>query len=688
MSYRVGVDIGGTFIDFCFFNQETKELFTLKILTTPDNPGAEVMTGLKLAEERNGVAPSQISHFIHGTTVGVNTVIMGNGASLALFATENFNDVLELARLRVPETYSLLSFRADPLVPRDLVFPIGERMRSDGTALRALDRASVVAAVQAARAKGVAGIVVSFINSYRNSEHEEQAKAIVQELAPELFVFTSVEIWPVIREYERTTTAVINGYVHPRVSRYITRLQQALRDHGVQGEPFITKSNGGIMSAELGKTNCVGMLLSGTASGVTGAAFLARKAGVDHALTLDIGGTSADVAVIDHGQPHYAIGEKVGQHTLHVPAVAVSSIGEGGGSVAWVDDFGVLKVGPESAGSTPGPACYGSGGSRATLTDAFAVCGLIGQESLAYGAISIDRALAVQAVDAVAARLGWTVERTAQAVIDVAISGMFLEINKLVARHGIDLREFTLLAFGGAGPMLAPMLARELGIPSLLIPPRPGVVSALGGLVADVRNDFIASLYRTLSAEALPAMAAGFAALKADADGWLKNEQHIEGEARHHLSADMNYAGQSFEIEVPLQAEWIAGNDIAAIREAFHTRHDQLYAYRDDTAHVHVVNLRLVATANGSKPEIEAAALVEGQAKPARHVAVNLDGKAVDAGLYLRDALLPGQTFAGPAIVLQSDTTSCIPAGFDARIDAYGNIVLLNRAACEGITLQ
>ncbi|WP_134495287.1 hydantoinase/oxoprolinase family protein [Microvirga pakistanensis] len=676
MTFRVGVDIGGTFIDFCFFNEKTKELSTLKVLTTPDNPGSEVMTGLKLAHERMEIAPETISHFIHGTTVGVNTVIMGNGAKLALFTTAAFEDVLELARLRMPETYSLMSFRADPLVGRDAVFPISERIRSDGSIARPLDRASVQAAVRGAREKDVAGIIISLINSYRNPEHEREVKRIVQELAPDLFVFTSTEIWPVIREYERTTTAAINGYVHPKVEHYITRLQGALKKLGVLGEPLITKSNGGVMTAELGKANCVSMLLSGTASGVMGAAFLARNAGIDHVLTIDIGGTSADVAVINHGEPHYATGEKVGQHTLHVPAVAVSSIGEGGGSIAWVDDFGVLKVGPESAGSTPGPACYGRGGTRATITDAFAVCGLIGQESIAYGAISINPELARKAVSEIADKLGWTVELTAKTIIDVALSGMYLEINKLVARHGIDIRDFTLLAFGGAGPMLAPMLARELGIPRVMIPLSPGVVSALGGLVADIRNDFIASLYLPLTEETLPKMAEGFATLQQDANTWLRNEQKFEGPANYLLSADMRYAGQSFEIEVPLDSEWIANNNVEAIRDAFHAAHERLYAYRDIEAEVHIVNLRTVVTASGPKPELAIAPLVEGSAQPTREAAVVFDGTPTTAGLYLRDDLKPGQTFVGPAIVLQSDTTSCIPAGFKAQVDAWGNIQL------------
>lgn len=676
MTHRVGVDIGGTFIDFCFFDEQTQALATLKVLTTPDNPGAEVITGLRLAAERLGVNPAEISLFIHGTTVGINTVIMGNGARLALFATNAFEDVLELARLRMPETYDLMSFRAAPLVSRDRVFPITGRIRSDGSEAEPLDRASVERAIENARAAGAEGIIISLINAYRNAAHEIEVKQMVEALAPDLFVFTSTEIWPVIREYERTTTAAINGYVYPKVSNYITRLQGALKDLGVPGEPLITKSNGGIMTAELGKANCVSMLLSGTASGVIGAAFLAGSAGIDHVLTIDIGGTSADVAVIDDGRPHYATGEKVGEHTLHVPAVAVSSIGQGGGSIARVDDFGVLKVGPESAGSTPGPACYGRGGIAATITDAFAVCGLIGQQSLAYGVIEIDRDRARAAVGAVAERLGWTMERTAQAIIDVAISGMFLETNKLIARHGIDIRDYTLLAFGGAGPMLAPMLARELGIPKVMIPARPGVVSALGGLVADIRSDFITSLYLPLEDATLPNVVTGFDVLREKADLWLRQEQKFDGPADYLLSAELRYAGQSFEVETELDEAWIAMGDLAAMRGAFHAAHERLYAYRDEKAAIHIVNLRLVVRASGPKPELRAMPLVEERAVPNGEVEVIIAGQRVNAGLFLRDDLRPGQIFDGPAVVLQSDTTSCIPEGFTVAVDAWGNLQL------------
>jgi len=302
MTYRVGVDIGGTFIDFCVFDTETQALSTLKVLTTPAEPGAEVMQGMARLAADHGVEPAEIESFIHGTTIGVNTVIQRKGARMALFTTENFADVLEVARLRMPESYSLFSMRPEPLVTRDRVFGIAERMRADGSIQTPLDAASVKTAIVAAKELGAEGIIVSLLHGWRNPAHETAVAEIIRETAPELFVFTSNEIWPVIREYERTTTAVINGYIHPRVAKYLGSLQDALKESGVSAEPLVTKSNGGVMSAELGKSSCVNMVLSGTASGVMGGAHVARSCGVGNAITLDIGGTSADVAVVIDGR--------------------------------------------------------------------------------------------------------------------------------------------------------------------------------------------------------------------------------------------------------------------------------------------------------------------------------------------------------------------------------------------------
>ena len=435
---------------------------------------------------------------------------------------------------------------------------------------------------------------------------------------------------------------------------------------------MVTKSNGGVMGTELGKTACVNMLLSGTASGVMGAAFLARQAGLANALTLDIGGTSADVALVIDGAPQFGTGETIGEFPLFIPSVSVTSIGDGGGSIAWVDGFGVLKVGPESAGSTPGPACYGRGGTRATITDAMAVCGFLGHMPLAYSSVTMDRARAEAAIAALADPMGMALQETAEAIIKVAISNMFVEVNKLLGRYGVDPGDFALMPFGGAGPMLGCLLARELGMARVMIPRRPGVVSALGGLIADVKNDFVSTIFLDLEASAAAPLQTTGAILRDRAETWLREGQGFAGTATRHFLADMRYRGQSFEIEVPLEEAWIEVGDVAAVVAAFHRRHVEVYDFADEDADVQIVNLRLVIIGATAPPVFPAAPRAAGAAARLRDVPVWHDGTLTPMALYLRDDLLHGHRLSGPAIIAQEDTTICIPAGFAGEVDAMG----------------
>jgi N-methylhydantoinase A len=676
MAYRVGVDIGGTFTDFCAFDEGTNELHTLKVLSTPEEPGSEVMQGISQLEQRFGVAPSSISYFTHGTTVGVNTVIQRKGVRLCLFTTEDFVDVLEIARLKMPDPYDLHSKRPDPLITKDRVFPVKERMRGDGTVDTPVDEASVVAALERAKTMGAEGIVIAFINAYRNPAHEHEVKAVLGRIAPDVPTFCSTDVWSIIREYERTTTAVIHGYVQPRVSHYLGSLQRALRAAGVPAEPLVTKSNGGVMSAELGKTACAQMILSGTAAGVIGASFVSELSGFENTMSLDVGGTSADVAFIREGLPQYGVGEMIGQFPIYIPTVAVTSIGAGGGSLAWVDDLGVLKVGPESAGSSPGPACFGRGGTRPTITDAFVVLGYIGQFDLGHSAIEIDVALARSAVETVAERIGRSVEATAQAVIDIAVSGMYMEVSKLVSHYGVDPRDYAMQAFGGAGPMMACFLAKELGMTHVVVPTTPGVLSALGGLIADIKNDFISTVFLDLDETVVPTIQSGYAALEEQALRWLREEQGYDGVHRWVYSADMRYRGQSFEIEAVLDAADVKNGNVENMAESFHREHEQVYEYADHDAEVQVINLRLVIIGTSPKPRFPKFELVDSEAEPARHIDVFMSGEQAVVPLYARAAMQPGQYFAGPAVIAQSDCTTCVPAGFTGRVDAYGNIIL------------
>ncbi len=673
--WKIGVDIGGTFIDFCALETRSGRVASLKVLTTPEDPGAELMTGLTLLAEREGLAPETVTRFVHGTTVGINTIIQRKGATLALLTNAGFEDVIELARLRMPETYSLFCARPDQLIRRDMVFGIPARLRSDGTETVAPDMAAVATAVASAVAKGAVGIVVAFLHAWRDDAQEARVKAEIARLAPELFVFTSAEVWPVIREYERTTTTILNAYVHPRVSGYLTALEDRLAARGVPARAMLTKSNGGLMNAAEGKRSCVNMLLSGTASGVIGAAWLARQAGETRVLTLDIGGTSADFALIIDGDAQFGTGELIGEFPLYIPSVSVSSIGIGGGSIATVDDRGVLRVGPESAGSTPGPACYGRGGENATVTDAMVVCGWLGHSQMAYGQLKMETGLARAAVGRLAEKLGRSLEETAQAILDIAVSEMFVEVEKLASRAGVDLRDFTLMPFGGGGPMLGAFLARELGMARVMAPRRPGVVSALGGLVADLRGDFIRTLFADLTDDLAPTLRDAFAAMAAEGRNWLAAQGHA-GAADLEMSADMRYAGQSYEIEVGLDPKWVTTGDLAAVAAGFHETHQRLYDFYDPDGRIEIVNLRLSAIGAGPALAFPEAEEVEAPARAERRIPVYTGGAIETIGLYLRDALMPGGGFSGPAVVAQEDTTFAIPAGARAHVDRHLNLHL------------
>ncbi len=676
MGYRVGVDIGGTFTDFCVFDEDSGTLETLKVLSRPDRPGAEVTTGLAEITERYGIKPAEVSYFTHGTTVGVNTVIQRKGTALCLFTTENFEDVLEVARLKMPDPYDLFSARPEPLVTRDRVFGIKERILVDGSVDMPVDEDSVLEAIKGVRAVGGEAVVVALLHAYRNPEHERWVAGIIRSEAPELDVILASEVWPVIREYERTVTAVVAGYVQPRVAFYLGALQEALAKAGVPAEAMITKSNGGVMTAEAGKTDCAQILLSGTASGVIGAASVARQTGAKAAMSLDIGGTSADVAVIMNGEPSYGVGEVIGEFPIHIPTVSVTSIGEGGGSIAWVDGQGLLKVGPESAGSTPGPACYGRGGERATITDALVVLGFLGNAALGYSAVRMEPERARAAVGEIADQLSMGLEETAEAIVRVAVSGMYLEVSKLVSRHGIDPRELSLIAFGGAGPMLACWLARELDMREVVVPRVPGVLSAFGGLIADIKNDFIQTVYLDLDQGAVETMQQGFGDLARRAMRWIREEQGFEEDVSMFPSADIRYRGQSYEIDTPIDAAWIETGDVAAIAEAFHRQHEALYDHADPEAELQVINLRLVVTGQPPKPVFAPAPKADGEIVAGGRAEVFLDGAKREAEVFARADMAAGHRIAGPAIVTQDDCTTCVLAGYRGRVDEAGNLIL------------
>ncbi|HEY8613986.1 MAG TPA: hydantoinase/oxoprolinase family protein [Roseomonas sp.] len=680
MQVMIGVDIGGTFADFVALDTSSGRVMTLKVLTTPSSPGQDVAAGLRhLAEGRLDL--SAVGRFVHGTTVGVNTIIQRRGARLALFTTAGFTDMLELARLRMADPYNLFCERPAPLIPRERVFGIRERMSATGETLEAPEEADVAAAVAAARATGCEGIVISFLHAWRKPLHEEQVAAVITRLDPAMTVFRGSEIWPAIREYERTTTAVLNAYVHPRTAVYLDRVGAELKEAGIAAPLLLTTSAGGTMTAEAGRRDCVGMLLSGTASGVVGAGVVARAAAEPAVLTLDIGGTSADIALLEDGKPSFATGHAIGEFPLAITTVAVTSSGQGGGSIVSVDAQGVLQVGPESAGSTPGPACFGRGGTRMTVTDAALLCGILGHGELGFGAIAPDAALAEDAARPLAERLGIDTPALAEGVLSVAISGMLVPIEQLLARAGLHASELTLMPFGGAGPMLGALTAEAAGMTRVLVPAVPGTLCALGALAAPIRRDTMRTVLLPLEAEAWPGMHATLDELAAEARQAAEAMAGTgSGETRIVLAADLRYRGQSFELTVPMPAD----TDAAGLAQLFHAAHEKNFGHAEESAPVQVVSLRASAFRPAPAIDMPRAGVVPKVAQPSGRAQVFLGGGWRDTALFERADLAPGAAFEGPAIVTQADCTILVPPDWQAEVDGLRNLLLQRGAAAAG----
>ena len=675
--YRLGIDIGGTFTDFCLLDEVTGELLGFKSPTQPDDPGRGVLKGLEAFAAEHRFDPRDIAYLVHGTTIAVNTVIQRNGAALGLLVTSGFGDVLEIQRLRLPSPVNFTATRPRPLIPRYRVGEVTERILADGTVDTPLDRERLAAeARRLVEREGAEALVVSLLNAYRAPQHEADAKKVLAELYPGVPVTCSHEVWPQIREYERTIVTILGAYVRPRVVRYLETLERALAAVGVRVPLYITKSNGGVTTARDARQATAETLLSGPASGVIGASYVCHLAGYDDLITLDMGGTSADIALVRGGQPVYSTDEVVGDFPVVIPAVGVSSIGAGGGSIAWLDQLGVLKVGPRSAGADPGPACYGRGGQEPALSDAFLLCGFLNPTNFVGGRLRLYPEAAAAAIHPLAARLGLTADEGAEAIVEVATANMYAAFSNVLARHGIDPRDFSLVAFGGAGPIEACFLAQEFHIPRVVVPPSPGTLCALGAMTADVKSDYVKTLHRRLSGMRGRALAAECAELEARARHWLREEAPAVGSSAVRYSADMRYVGQAFEIQVPIDPAWLGDADLDRLRDAFHDQHDRLYAHADRAADVELIDLRATIVGATPKPAFREAGRGAGAAKPVAHRPIHYRKQRYDAAVHHRRELLAGQHIEGPAIVEQEDTTTLIPAGFRGEVDRLGNLVI------------
>jgi N-methylhydantoinase A len=673
--YWLGIDIGGTFTDFTLFDRATRDVTGLKVASTPPDFARAVDDGLEYLARERSIDLSEIDVVVHGTTIAVNTLIQRTGARLGLLVTEGFRDVLEIQRLRLPNPLDMNGRRPEPLIPRARVAEVRERLRADGRVDTALDEAGVAAAARRLAEQGIEGLVISLLHAYRDSSHERRARTVAESAAPEMPVSASHEVWPEAREYERTALAVLDAYVQPKVRRYLAGFEAALAARGVPAAPCVTKSNGGIMPVSAAVRQTVATLLSGPASGVIGAAYVAGAAGLGNLITLDVGGTSADIAVVAEGRPRYSTAEQVGGIPVMMPVVGVTAIGAGGGSIAWVDEVGVPKVGPQSTGASPGPACYGQGGKEATLTDAFVVSGFLDPARFLGGRMCLDRSLAEDALRRFADPLAMGLHEGAESIVRVAVSNMYAAFARILSRAGIDPRDFALVAFGGAGPLMGSLLAREVGIPTVFVPRAPGTLCALGAITADVLNDAVRTVHARLDTLDLAALDADRRGLEAEMLAWI--EQHaveLDG-VSFRLGVDMRYVGQSYEIEVPIEAEWLRPGGALRLLEAFHRSHERIFGHADPRAPVEVVNLRIQL--RGTRPRVPIAEVCPGAgAPPTGARRLWLDGRSVEARVYERASLGHGDRLVGPAIVEQPDTTVLVPGGHVADVDRLGNLLV------------
>jgi N-methylhydantoinase A len=680
MAWRVGVDSGGTFTDICLFDEQSGRVEIWKVSSTPDDPSRGIAQGVAEGMERVGSRPGAIGYFGHGTTVGTNALIQHRGVPTGLITTDGFRDLLEIGRQKRPDLYDLQADKPETLVPRNLRLEVPERLRHDGSVEIPLDEAALRAAVRQLRDAGVQAIAVCFLYSFVNTTHEEIATRILAEEFPEGFFCTSHDVAPEFREFERMSTAVVNAYLGPVMRRYITRLAERLETLGMPALPHLTQSNGGVIGFEQAARLPVRTVLSGPSTGVVAAQAIGALTGLPDLITFDMGGTSTDVALLQNGQCALASEATVHGYPIKAPMLDIHTVGAGGGSIAFIDSGGLLKVGPRSAGAGPGPACYARGSKEATVTDANVVLQVLNPTHLLGGRMPIRQDLARDAIAALAGPLGMDLMQTAQGVISVVTANMARAIRVISVQRGHDPRDYTLVALGGAGPLHAARLAKELEIRRILVPRTPGIFCALGLLLTDLRADFARTRLSLFTPDSLPDIDNAFAILLRRADEWFEREAIAPSDRRTARTVDMRYAGQNYEIAIPLPDGPIGPATYAALADGFAAAHQRLYGFVATDEPVQLVTFRVEATGVVRKAEFrpqpdagpDATAAVMGY----RDVWLAEAAGFVSCPVYDRDKLLAGNRIAGPAIVEQMDATTLVLPGMAARVEPYLNLIL------------
>ncbi|MCY1334328.1 Acetophenone carboxylase gamma subunit [compost metagenome] len=683
--YRIGIDVGGTFTDFTMIDETTGAVHFHKVPSTPHDPSEAIDRGIAELLSQHGIAASEVAHIGHGTTVATNLIIERKGAKVGLITTQGFRDILEIGRQTRPHLFDYSVAKPPVLVPRVHRIEVPERLDAQGQVITPLDEAAVRRAAEAFRDAGLEAVTIGFLHAYSNPGHEQRARAIVQEVMPGAYISLSSEVLPEFREYERLSTTVLNAAVGPRMARYLDRFLERVQALGVSHEPYTIHSNGGLMSAGAVRQFPVRTCLSGPAAGVVGAAAVGRAIGRPDLVTFDVGGTSTDVSLISGGRPLFTSNRQVAGYPVKTPMVDIHVIGAGGGSIAWRDDAGSLKVGPHSAGAVPGPVGYARGGTEATITDAEIALQRLNPVALLKGRMPVDLEGARRAIaEQVAAPLGITLEEAAEGIIRIANANMSRAIRAVSTERGYDLTRFALYAYGGAGPLHAVEVAQECGIPVVVVPQEPGTMCARGILLTDISFDFVRSEISIAEPAAWHGVVDAFAQLRAEALAWLDAEHVEPSRQRVCLAIDARYDGQNFEVQVPLDA--VDADSLDTFLAGFDTAHTREYGYRVPGRAVQVINCRVQAVGQVIKAPL-APARTGGSLAQARTGERNVyHGRAQGwqaTPVYERDRLCAGHRIDGPAVIEEMSSTTVLGPQHHAEVDTYGNLLVMLAPAAQ-----
>ena len=679
-SYRLGVDVGGTFTDLLLIQESTGRLFSSKVPSTPKDSSIGVLNGIRRICASANIDPGDIKHVLHGTTVATNTVLTSQGAKVGLVTTKGYRQTLQIARSFVPGGLGgwVIWNKRLPLAPLELTIEADERIDATGAVLDTLDETDLATKLAKLRDKGIEALTVSLFNSYANGVHEQRIKVIAEQVMPQIPVSISSEVIPEMYEYERTETTVVNSYVRPVVSKYIANLKRELESSMGDVKLHILRSDGGLASVEAARSAPVNLLMSGPAGGVAGAQWIARQAGFANVLTFDMGGTSTDVALIQNGIAQTRRETRVGDVTVRAPSIDVRTVGAGGGSVAYVPELTkALRVGPQSAGAVPGPAAYGQGGELPTVTDANVVLGYLPASARLGGDMQLDAGRATVAVQKIATALGMPLKTAAEGIVNIVNENMFGALRLVSIEQGYDPRDFALAAFGGAGPLHANALGRLMGSWPIIVPPGPGVLCAYGDATTRLRDEASRTMVRRFETLTDAGVLSVLHVLAAEASKTLAAEGVAAADMKTSLQIDVRYHGQGLGIPISTTLENFKTSGLKGLGKTFDDTHTQLFTFALDAAH-ELVTLRAII--QGPEPKVQPMSLERGKADASAArievASIFVGGADHQANVYDRTKLLAGNVIRGPAIVAQMDSTTLILPGHAGEVDATGCILI------------